>query len=78
MLFPNENSMKKSKDEFLRSTAVKFIDSSERFSMKERKIDYNKQFAHIYSKRLEQMRPLLMQKAIEKWGEYLENMKNCN
>lgn len=73
MLFPNENYAKNSKDEFQRLTTLKYVDSSDRFQFKERKADYSKQFAHIYSKRLDQMRPLLTKKAIEKWGKEIIN-----
>lgn len=69
MLFPNENSVKKSKDEFERLTTLKYVDSSDRFKLKETKNDYSKQFAHIYARRLDQMRPLLTQKARKKWGK---------
>lgn len=69
MLFPYENSIKNSKDEFKRLSTVEYVESSKRFHLNGKKTDYSKQFAHIYSKRLEQMRPLLNQKAVEKWGE---------
>lgn len=54
--------------EFRRLTTMKYIDTSKRFQLKNKR-DYSKQFAHIYARRLEQMRPLLMKKAHEKWGE---------
>lgn len=76
MLFPSENSVKKSNEEFHRLSTVKYVESSKRFQLNEKKTDYSKQFAHIYSRRLEQMRPLLMQRAIEKWGEY-ESHRCC-
>ncbi|XP_055302693.1 DNA polymerase delta subunit 2 isoform X2 [Sitodiplosis mosellana] len=69
MLFPSENSIKKSIDEFQRLSTAKYAESSKRFQLTEKKTDYSKQFAHIYSRRLEQMRPLLMQKSSEKWGD---------
>lgn len=70
MLFPNENSIKRTKEEFQRLSTIKYAESSKRFQLNGKKTDYSKQFAHIYSNRLEQMRPLLQQKAVEKWGEY--------
>lgn len=69
MLFPKESSVKNSNDEFQRLSTVKYADTSKRFQLIAKKTDYSKQFAHIYSRRLEQMRPLLSQKATEKWGE---------
>lgn len=77
MLFPNENSVKKTKDEFQRLSTVEFNDSSQRFQMKEHQMDFNKQFAHIYARRLDQMRPLLGDKAKEKWGKKKKS-KNFN
>lgn len=71
MLFPNEKSKKLSKDEFHRLSSTKFDNSSQRFQMKEKKSDYSKQFAHIYAHRLDQMRPLIHEKATEKWGKFV-------
>lgn len=71
MLFPAESSVNKTKDEFRRLSTVKFHSSSERFQLKENKNDYSKQFAHIYARRLDQMRPLLTEKALEKWGKQI-------
>lgn len=72
MLFPHENSVKLSKDEFVRLSTVKYVNSSERFQLTEKKNDYSKQFAHIYARRLDQMRPLLHKKAVEKWGSQIK------
>lgn len=69
MLFPSESSQNATKNEFQRLSTAKFHDSSDRFQMKEKRADYSKQFAHIYARRLDQMRPLLTQKALEKWGK---------
>lgn len=74
MLFPSENSFKHSENGFQRLSTVKFTDNSERFQLKERKTDYSKQFAHIYARRLDQMRPLLAEKAKEKWGKCLNEI----
>lgn len=70
MLFSSENSIKQTKDDFQRLSTVKFVDSSVRFQLKEKKSDYSRQYAHIYGQRLNQMRPLLHAKAAEKWGKY--------
>lgn len=69
MLFPDENPAKKSQGEFQRLATVKYVDTSKRFQLKDKR-DYSKQYAHIYSNRLNIMRPLIAQKATEKWGEY--------
>lgn len=68
MLFPNETTIKHSDNDFERLSTVKFRDSSQRFKLLYMQTDYSKQFAHIYARRLEQMRPLLEAKSIEKWG----------
>lgn len=68
MLFSDGKPAKLSLDEYRRLSTVKFTSTSERFQFKERKNDYSKQYAHIYGRRLEQMRPLLQKKAVEKWG----------
>lgn len=70
MLFPDETTIKQTKDDFQRLSSVKFRDSSERFKLYEIQTDYTKQYAHIYARRLDQMRPLLEAKSIEKWGMY--------
>ncbi|XP_031618741.1 DNA polymerase delta small subunit isoform X2 [Contarinia nasturtii] len=69
MLFSNENSIKKTTDNYQRLSTATFVDSSVRFQLKDKKTDYSKQFAHIYAQRLDQMRPLLQAKAAEKWGD---------
>lgn len=70
MLFPNDENLKIASNGFERSTKSIFKDSSERFTVKSR-MDYQKQFSHIYSNRLSEMRPLLTEKAVEKWGKYM-------
>lgn len=70
MLF--SNGVEHSTKEFGRLSNVKYIDSSSRFQLKTRS-EYNKQFAHIYAKRLNGMRSLLHEKAKEKWGKYQIN-----
>lgn len=70
MLFPNEATTKQSGNDFERLSTAKFSDSSKRFKLLEIQTDYTKQFAHIYARRLDQMRPLLEAKSIEKWGMY--------
>lgn len=69
MLFPNDENIQNSTNEFKRLSSVKFKDSSERFQLKSR-LDYNKQFSHIYSVRLQEMRPLLAERATQKWGNF--------
>lgn len=71
MLFPSDKYLNSSSNGFERAANSIFKDSSERFTVKSR-IDYQKQFAHIYSKRLTEMRPLLAEKVYEKWGKYPE------
>lgn len=73
MLFPDDKYCQKSENGFARAPNHKFTDSSERFTLKTR-MDYQKQFAHIYSRRLNEMRLLLTEKAIEKWGKYAKAM----
>lgn len=73
MLFPDDEYCQKSDNGFARAPNHKFTDSSERFTLKTR-MDYQKQFAHIYSRRLNEMRSLLTEKAIEKWGKYSHAM----
>lgn len=69
MLFPNETPTKQqSGNDFKRLSTVKFDDASKRFKLFDIQTDYSKQFAHIYARRLDQMRPLLEAKSIEKWG----------
>lgn len=69
MLFPNETIVEHPENGFQRLSTVKFRDSSKRFKLQEIKTDYTKQFAHIYARRLDQMRPLIEAKSIEKWGK---------
>lgn len=66
MLFPEENFFNKNEDGF-RRLDVKYKDTSEKFRLKS-ELDYSKQFAHIYSSRLREMRELLLVKAKQKWG----------
>lgn len=73
MLFPNEATAKRSGNDFERLSSVEFTDSSNRFKLLYKQTDYGKQFAHIYARRLDQMRPLLEAKSIEKWGLYKSN-----
>lgn len=54
--------------ELSRLTDVKYSDCSMRFRLKA-KSDYSKQYAHIYAKRLDEMRPLLTERVAEKWGK---------
>lgn len=70
MLFPNDENLSKSGNGFARTTNHKFKDASERFTLGSRH-DYQKQYAHIYSERLNEMRPLLAEKATQKWGKLL-------
>lgn len=51
-----------------RTSDVKYSDCSMRFKLKP-KSDYSKQYAHIYSRRLDEMRPLLLERIAEKWGK---------
>lgn len=67
MLFPSE--VVNSSNAFERMSTVKVTHSSKRFLLQEKFNDYSKQFAHIYARRLDQMRPLLKEKATEKWGK---------
>lgn len=68
MLFPSETTVQLSDNDLERLSTVKFCDSSKRFKFLEMQTDYTKQFAHIYARRLDQMRPLLEAKSVEKWG----------
>lgn len=70
MLFPNETTTKQCGNDFERLSTVEFGDSSKRFRLLDMQTDYGKQYAHIYARRLDQMRPLLEAKSIEKWGLY--------
>lgn len=54
--------------ELIRPTDVKYSDCSMRFKLKA-KFDYSKQYAHIYAKRLDEMRPLLHERVTVKWGK---------
>lgn len=69
MLFINE--AQKSEGEYHRSMDVDYSDSSRRFQLK-KKSDYSKQFAHIYAKRLDEMRTLLNERAVEIWGNVMK------
>lgn len=70
MLFPDDEILKSlnGEKEFKRLTA-EYEDKSSRFKFKSQN-DYSKQFAHIYATRLGYMRPLLSEKAEEKWGTF--------
>lgn len=67
MLFPNDENLRNSANGFERTSNHKFKDASERFTLGSG-TDYQKQYSHIYSRRLNEMRPLLAEKATEKWG----------
>lgn len=54
--------------ELSRLTDVKYSDCSMRFKLKA-KSDYSKQYAHIYAKRLDELRPLLLERVAKKWGK---------
>ncbi|KAM4616989.1 DNA polymerase delta subunit 2 [Polymixia lowei] len=49
---------------------------SERFKIGER--NFNRQYAHIYATRLMQMRPLLTERAQQKWGAKVHIRKLCD
>ncbi|GAB1606272.1 DNA polymerase delta subunit 2-like [Argonauta hians] len=76
MIFDKQNSQNgaekllspptKEQDVFERQTAS-YEDKSDRFRLKE--LQYSRQFAHIYSSRLLEMRPGLEKKAKQKWGQ---------
>lgn len=68
MIFSDGKSVSTPKDGFKRLDTVKYTNLSQRFCFKA-KNDYTKQFAHIYANRLNSMRDLLTEKAIEKWGK---------
>lgn len=51
-----------------RPTDIKYSDCSMRFKLRA-KSGYSKQYAHIYAKRLDEMRPLLVERVTEKWGK---------
>ncbi|XP_056138752.1 DNA polymerase delta subunit 2 [Lampris incognitus] len=53
-----------------------YTPSIERFRLGER--SFNRQYAHIYSIRLMQMRPILTEKAQQKWGADLQIRKLCD
>lgn len=59
--------------ELIRPTDVKYADCSMRFKLKA-KSDYSKQYAHIYAKRLDEMRRLLAERVTEKWGKMRINL----
>lgn len=59
--------------ELSRTTDVKYADCSMRFKLKA-KSDYSKQYAHIYAKRLDEMRRLLVERVTEKWGKMRTNL----
>lgn len=67
MLFPNDEKSKFANDSEYRRLAAPFLDESDRFRYQATN-DYSKQFAHIYSARLEQMRSLLTDRCVQKWG----------
>lgn len=74
MLFPDDlfctaaASSSPTKGDPFERLAAPFVDRSERFS-DQTQVHYTKQFAPIYASRLEQMRDLLTQKCIQKWGK---------
>lgn len=74
MLFPNDEKFTISDDkkQYERLT-TNFEDKSSRFKFKSQN-DYSKQFAHIYATRLAYMRPLLSEKAVEKWGMLIRSL----
>ncbi|XP_022075503.1 DNA polymerase delta subunit 2 [Acanthochromis polyacanthus] len=57
-------------------TSLAYSPSSERYGVGER--SFSRQYAHIYAARLMQMRPLLSQRAKEKWGSDVLIKKLCD
>lgn len=66
MLFENEI-LHNHENEFKR-LSINYVNCSDRFKLQSN-TDYTKQFAHLYSKRLNEMRPLLTNRIQEKWGK---------
>lgn len=71
MIFPDDEFLAANGDAkaapYVRLTCD-YVDRSSRFS-DSTQVHYSKQFAPIYASRLDQMRGLLTQKCIDKWGE---------
>ncbi|CAN9513444.1 unnamed protein product [Ophioblennius macclurei] len=57
-------------------TSLSYTACSQRYEVGER--SFNRQYAHIYAARLMQMRPLLSERAREKWGSDLCIRKLCD
>lgn len=66
MLFQSEISQN---PENFKRLSIKYVNCSDRFKLQSN-TDYTKQFAHLYAKRLNEMRSLLTNKINEKWGKY--------
>lgn len=56
--------------------SLAFTPCAERYKVGER--SFNRQYAHIYSARLMQMRPLLSERAKQKWGSDVRIRKLCD
>lgn len=56
-------------------TPLAYSSSSDFTKVGER--SFNRQYAHIYAARLMQMRPLLSERAQQKWGKLSEQLSTC-
>lgn len=57
---------------FTRVPVATYTNSSQPFRLGER--SFNRQYAHIYATRLIQMRPFLVSRAQQQWGEWIWGM----
>nr|XP_025041843.1 DNA polymerase delta subunit 2 [Pelodiscus sinensis] len=60
---------------FARVPVSTYANCSQHFRLAER--SFNRQYAHIYATRLVQMRPLLLERARQKWGSSIAVKKLC-
>lgn len=68
MIFPDDIQTQFNDNEKYKRLIVPFEDTSDRFKFHSQN-DYSRQFAHIYSSRLQQMRGLLTERCKDKWGK---------
>lgn len=69
MLFPDDEFLATTTDKTYERLITECVNQSGRFNSSDAAL-YSKQFAPIYAKRLGELRQLLTQKCVDKWGEY--------
>ncbi|XP_039624544.1 DNA polymerase delta subunit 2 [Polypterus senegalus] len=61
---------------FTREISSSFVNQSDRYKSSDR--TFNRQYAHIYATRLIQMRPILTERAQQKWGHSVPVRRLCD